>query len=168
MGRIVVGIDGSDHSKKALRWALDEARLRDASLDVVSAWMLPVYATGYGFAPGDLIDPKIIGDGAAAQLDEAVTEVVGDATDVDAHAEVGRGNGRPGARRGSRGSRLARRRLTRSRRLRRAAARVGQPAMCSACVVSGRDHSRPAGRSGELDVGLEDLPGERVADELGA
>ena len=82
MARIVVGIDGSDHSKKALRWALDEARLRDASLDVVSAWMLPVYATGYGFAPGDLIDPKIIGDGAAAQLDETVTEVTGDATDV--------------------------------------------------------------------------------------
>jgi nucleotide-binding universal stress UspA family protein len=82
MGRIVVGIDGSDHSKKALRWALDEARLRDASLEVVSAWMLPVYATGYGFAPGDLVDPKIIGDGAAAQLDETVTEVAGDATDV--------------------------------------------------------------------------------------
>ena len=80
MGRIVVGIDGSDHSKNALRWALDEARLRDASLDVVSAWLLPVYATGYGFAPGDLVDPKIIGDGAAAQLDETITEVVGDAS----------------------------------------------------------------------------------------
>jgi len=80
MGRIVVGIDGSDHSKNALRWALAEARLRDASLDVVSAWLLPVYATGYGFAPGDLVDPKIIGDAAAAQLDETVTEVVGDAS----------------------------------------------------------------------------------------
>jgi nucleotide-binding universal stress UspA family protein len=80
MGRIVVGIDGSDHSKQALRWALDEARLRDASLEVVSAWMLPVYATGYGFAPGDLVDPKLIGDGAAAQLEETVAEVAGDAT----------------------------------------------------------------------------------------
>jgi nucleotide-binding universal stress UspA family protein len=80
MARIVVGIDGSDHSKKALRWALDEARLRDASLEVVSAWMLPVYATGYGFAPGDLVDPKIIGDGAAAQLDETIAEVADDTT----------------------------------------------------------------------------------------
>jgi nucleotide-binding universal stress UspA family protein len=82
MARIVVGIDGSDHSKKALRWALDEARLRSASLEVVSAWMLPVYASGYGFAPGDLVDPKIIGDGATEQLELAVAEVVGDSTDV--------------------------------------------------------------------------------------
>ena len=82
MARIVVGIDGSDHSKKALRWALDEARLRGASLHVVYAWMLPVYATGYGFAPGDLFDPKVISDGATEQLDKAVAEVVGDATDV--------------------------------------------------------------------------------------
>jgi nucleotide-binding universal stress UspA family protein len=82
MARIVVGIDGSDHSKKALRWALDEARLRSASLQVVYAWMLPVYATGYGFAPGDLLDPTVISDGAAEQLDKAITEVVGDATDV--------------------------------------------------------------------------------------
>jgi nucleotide-binding universal stress UspA family protein len=82
MPRIVVGIDGSDHSKKALRWALDEAQLRGASLEVVFAWMLPVYATGYGFAPGDLIDPKILGDGAAEQLDQAVTEVAGAMTDL--------------------------------------------------------------------------------------
>jgi nucleotide-binding universal stress UspA family protein len=44
--------------------------------------MLPVYATGYGFAPGDLFDPKVISDGASEQLDKAITEVVGDATDV--------------------------------------------------------------------------------------
>jgi nucleotide-binding universal stress UspA family protein len=82
MARIVVGIDGSDHSKKALSWALAEARLRSASLHVVYAWMLPVYATGYGFAPGDLFDPKVISDGATEQLDKAVAEVVGDAADV--------------------------------------------------------------------------------------
>jgi nucleotide-binding universal stress UspA family protein len=82
MARIVVGIDGSDHSKTALRWALDEARLRSASLEVVYAWTMPVYATGYGFAPGDLFDPKAISDGATEQLDRAITEVVGDATDV--------------------------------------------------------------------------------------
>jgi nucleotide-binding universal stress UspA family protein len=82
MARIVVGIDGSDHSKKALRWALDEARLRSVSLYVVYAWTLPVYATGYGFAPGDLFDPKVISDGATEQLEKAVAEVVGDASDV--------------------------------------------------------------------------------------
>lgn len=32
---IVVGVDGSPESKKALRWALDEARLRGAGIEVV-------------------------------------------------------------------------------------------------------------------------------------
>ena len=82
MARIVVGIDGSDHSKRALQWALDEARLRKASLSVVYAWMLPVYATGYGFAPGALIDPASMSEAANAQLDRTVDEVVGDTKDV--------------------------------------------------------------------------------------
>jgi nucleotide-binding universal stress UspA family protein len=82
MARIVVGIDGSDHSKRALDWALAEARLRSADLDVVYAWMLPVYATGYGFAPGALIDPVAMAAGATSQLDRTVDEVVGDAKDV--------------------------------------------------------------------------------------
>lgn len=48
MGRIVVGVDGSDGSRRALRWALTEARLRGADLDVVCAvaeprpWVDPV------------------------------------------------------------------------------------------------------------------------------
>lgn len=82
MARVVVGIDGSEHSKQALQWALGEARLREASLRVVYAWMLPVYATGYGFAPGALIDPVAMSDAANGQLDKLVAEVVGDAKDV--------------------------------------------------------------------------------------
>lgn len=82
MARIVVGIDGSDHSKRALEWALAEARLRAAPLSVVYAWMLPVYATGYGFAPGALIDPVAMADAAKDQLDATIDEVIGDAKDV--------------------------------------------------------------------------------------
>jgi nucleotide-binding universal stress UspA family protein len=37
-GAIVVGVDGSDASHDALRWAADEARLRDARLVAVHAW----------------------------------------------------------------------------------------------------------------------------------
>jgi nucleotide-binding universal stress UspA family protein len=81
MARIVVGIDGSDHSQEALRWALAEARLRSASLRVVYAWMLPVYATGYGFAPGELIDPVAMSDAAKLQLDKSLKEI-GDANGV--------------------------------------------------------------------------------------
>jgi nucleotide-binding universal stress UspA family protein len=43
MGRIVVGVDGSEISIAALRWAVEEARVRRADLDVVMAWTLPPY-----------------------------------------------------------------------------------------------------------------------------
>lgn len=40
-GRIVVGTDGSDNSVAALRWAVEEAILRGASLEVVYTWEFP-------------------------------------------------------------------------------------------------------------------------------
>ncbi len=40
-GRVVVGTDGSKAADLAVAWALEEARLRGASLDVVHAWHLP-------------------------------------------------------------------------------------------------------------------------------
>jgi nucleotide-binding universal stress UspA family protein len=44
-GRVVVGIDGSARSLEAMRWAAAEARAREADLDVVHAWRLPVMAS---------------------------------------------------------------------------------------------------------------------------
>lgn len=41
MGKIVVGVDGSPGSKRALDWALAEARQRSATLEVVYAYSLP-------------------------------------------------------------------------------------------------------------------------------
>ncbi len=43
MGKIVVGVDGTEASLAALRFAADEARLRGASLEVVHAWIMPVF-----------------------------------------------------------------------------------------------------------------------------
>lgn len=40
--RIVVGVDGSDGSIGALRWAAEEAELRHATLEVVLAWEYPM------------------------------------------------------------------------------------------------------------------------------
>ena len=37
MARIVVGVDGSTNGERALRWAIEEARLRDAELELVVA-----------------------------------------------------------------------------------------------------------------------------------
>lgn len=39
---IVVGIDGSDDSLNAYRWALDEAHHRDAELTAMFAWEIPL------------------------------------------------------------------------------------------------------------------------------
>jgi nucleotide-binding universal stress UspA family protein len=45
-GLIVVGVDGSDPSQRALRWALREAALRGDRVQVVTAWHLPLLGTG--------------------------------------------------------------------------------------------------------------------------
>lgn len=37
MARIVVGVDGSSNGDRALRWAIDEARLREAGLELIVA-----------------------------------------------------------------------------------------------------------------------------------
>lgn len=81
MARIVVGIDGSDHAKEALRWALEEARLRGATLRVVNAWTAPVYV-GYAAVSGAVLDPALFKDAADEQIETAVKEILGDATDV--------------------------------------------------------------------------------------
>ena len=43
--RVVVGVDGSAGSRRALRWAADEARRTDATLRVVLAWEPAHFAT---------------------------------------------------------------------------------------------------------------------------
>jgi nucleotide-binding universal stress UspA family protein len=45
--RIVVGVDGSATAQHALAWALDEARLRHAAIDVVHAWNMPPVVSPY-------------------------------------------------------------------------------------------------------------------------
>ena len=42
MGKVVVGVDGSDSSLEALRWAKSQARITGASLEVVSVWEYPI------------------------------------------------------------------------------------------------------------------------------
>ena len=45
--RIVVGVDGSPSSMKALRWAIGQAKLTGAEVEAVTAWSYP---SGYGWA----------------------------------------------------------------------------------------------------------------------
>src|SRR5579875_4007953 len=59
-GRIVVGVDGSEPSVRALRWAVRQAQLTGAAVEAVIAWDFPQYY-GYGWTPdAEEFDPQKI------------------------------------------------------------------------------------------------------------
>jgi nucleotide-binding universal stress UspA family protein len=95
MSVVVVGIDGSEQSKRALRWALEEARLRGAGLRVVHAWMW-ASATFSGFA-GPVISETIesMQKAAVELVGGLVTEVVGPDPDVEIETLVVEGAAAP-------------------------------------------------------------------------
>jgi nucleotide-binding universal stress UspA family protein len=47
-GRIVVGVDDSEQAAAALRWALEEGVLRQATVEVVHSWSPPMSAMPFG------------------------------------------------------------------------------------------------------------------------
>ena len=77
MERIVVGVDGSESSRDALRWGIDEARRRNATVEAVYAWHQP-FATGY--AEMGEVDIEEFAEEAQQILDAAVDAV--DATGI--------------------------------------------------------------------------------------
>jgi nucleotide-binding universal stress UspA family protein len=75
--RIVVGVDGSEHAKTALHWAIDQARLTDATVEAVTAWQDPAMSGfSYGWSPM-LFDGDSIATLTQKTLDETVAEVTG-------------------------------------------------------------------------------------------
>ena len=75
-GLVVVGVDGSEMSRKALRWAVEEARLRDGRVRAVHAWWAyPMLGTS-GKAHADAED-------ASAAVGKFVTETIGAQCDVE-------------------------------------------------------------------------------------
>jgi nucleotide-binding universal stress UspA family protein len=54
---VVVGVDGSDCSREALRFAVGEAQMRGARLRIVTAWSVPAMAYSGGFAAN--VDPDM-------------------------------------------------------------------------------------------------------------
>jgi nucleotide-binding universal stress UspA family protein len=90
MSQIVVGVDGSEHSVDALRWAAEEARLRGATLKVVASFATPIMSTGYEVAapdPSDLAAASNTMLGAA--IDTIREEGVLDGIDVVTEALEG-------------------------------------------------------------------------------
>jgi nucleotide-binding universal stress UspA family protein len=74
MPGIVVGVDGSAHSLKALEWALDESALRHAPLTVLA--VSPAAASIFGLSaqhyPADQPDTAHVQDVTRKLVDEAV------------------------------------------------------------------------------------------------
>jgi nucleotide-binding universal stress UspA family protein len=81
--RIVVGVDGSRESARALDWAITQAQQSGAILDVVTAWMFPM-AIGYAFTTtvGEVRDK------ARSLLDEAIGHVAAVAPNVVVRGET--------------------------------------------------------------------------------
>jgi nucleotide-binding universal stress UspA family protein len=97
-GAIVVGVDGSDASRDAMRWAAEEARLRSSSLVAVYAWsFIPpqpigdpgMLAVPVGDLPGQLSAEE---DAARAALDAAVDDALGAEPGVEVERKLAEGD----------------------------------------------------------------------------
>ncbi len=101
---IVVGADGSDLSKEALRWALEEGKLRGTPVVVIRAWETPfVPPTMDPFPGGPMPDgpmslgpmslgPQEVRNSAEALLAASVAEVAGDEPGVEIESRAVEGH----------------------------------------------------------------------------
>lgn len=85
--RIVVGVDGSEPSREALRWAVRQAEATGSSVEAIMTWQLPTAAYGFGmpmptandFAPycdkalHDVVQ-EVAGEHPSVEVSEVVTE----------------------------------------------------------------------------------------------
>ena len=58
-GRLVVGVDGSETATAAVRWGAREAKLRDAKLELVSIWEIPISDVGFGSGLGGISEETL-------------------------------------------------------------------------------------------------------------
>jgi nucleotide-binding universal stress UspA family protein len=86
--RIVVGIDGSDNAKQALRWAAKQAGYTGASLDLVGAWEYPA-TYGWVAVPNEYYDLAGLTQKA---IDDAVSDVFGDDVPASVSSRVIQGH----------------------------------------------------------------------------
>jgi nucleotide-binding universal stress UspA family protein len=87
---IVVGIDGSDGSRSALAWAVEEARLRNDRVLAVHVWSPPSAYAPAPWAVAVPADEEAFERSAEELVRDVVAEVVGDdAPPVEARAVRG-------------------------------------------------------------------------------
>jgi nucleotide-binding universal stress UspA family protein len=86
---IVVGVDGSDASRDALRWAAGQAAVTGATLWAITTWHIPMI--NYGAAMPGSIEADVTRDSKEA-LDQALSEVVGPEPSIKVVADVVEGH----------------------------------------------------------------------------
>jgi nucleotide-binding universal stress UspA family protein len=59
MSRIVVGVDGSTHADRALHWAVREAELRGASIELVHGYIIHPHAALFGASDHELAEARM-------------------------------------------------------------------------------------------------------------
>jgi nucleotide-binding universal stress UspA family protein len=90
---IVVGVDGSEEAKAALRWALEEARLRGAALRVVHGWWAyPALVPGSPITSDDWDGLRREAQGFVKRF---VAETIGEPEDVEISAVAPHGTAAP-------------------------------------------------------------------------
>jgi nucleotide-binding universal stress UspA family protein len=91
--RVVVGVDGSETSREALRWAAGEAASRGAELHVVHAWEVPTPGAGVGLSPGKRPGsaPETQRQQAEDLVNRQITEELQDLSGVEVRSSIGRG-----------------------------------------------------------------------------
>ncbi len=103
IGPVVVGVDGSDASRDALRWAADYAAMKGLPLKVIIAWHWP---TGFGFPIASLPEDYIPADDAAKILQDTISDVLSGESPVPITTEVVEGPPAPALVEASKGASL--------------------------------------------------------------
>lgn len=89
MGRIIVGVEGSGGATGALKWAIEEAKIRSAKIEVITAYSTTFVsnASDFNYVP---IEPLDLQEQVQAMQQEIVTSVVGD-EDVEIECKMVKG-----------------------------------------------------------------------------
>lgn len=87
-GPVVVGVDGSDSSKQALRWAVRQAQLTGGTVEAVTAWDIPQFHGSLAWLPPSSSDEGALEARARQELDDAVEDAVGSRPPVEVRTVV--------------------------------------------------------------------------------
>ncbi|HNJ98269.1 MAG TPA: universal stress protein [Ilumatobacteraceae bacterium] len=82
---ILVGVDGSENSVLALKWALREAKMRGDSVEVLHGWHFPYVADPTGLAP---YPAETLLESAEAVLHDVLTACAAESEGVPLKARV--------------------------------------------------------------------------------